>query len=238
MPLPISTTPIYKIKLPVSEIETEFRPFLVKEEKVLLIASETKDPANVYAAIKNVVKECTFGKLNIDDICTADMEYFFVNLRAKSAGETATPMIKCEKCETPVALTIDLTQAKVNTKNYEGNNIKITDKIGVIMKFPNYEILSKLKLSTDPSGITLEDNLNVVVACIDKIYDDQNVYDTKDYTMAEIREFLDSLTQGSFAKLIRFFESMPILEMTEKYQCAKCGNSSSITFRGMQDFFS
>jgi hypothetical protein len=236
MSLPINLAPKYQLTLPVSEKTIEFRPFVVKEEKILLLASESKDEKQIIAAIKQVVGNCTFGNLDIDSLPTADIEYLFINLRARSAGESANPNIKCENCEKAVGINVDLTKVDVKRGANSSNKIQLTKTVGVIMRYPTYEMISTYR-SENGRKPTLDENFELVARCIDRIYDEKAVYDAKDYTTQEIKDFLESLTQSVFTKISSFFEDMPRLEHAANYECVSCKHKGTIVLRGIQDFF-
>ena len=236
MPLPINLAPKYQITLPVSNQTIEYRPFIVKEEKILLLAAESKDEKQISSAIKQVVENCTFGSLDVNALATADLEYLFINLRARSAGETANPNIKCAKCEKTVGISVDLTKVQVKKKDKFSNKIQLSNSVGIILKYPTYEMLSGYRF-TEGKKPTLDENFELIAKCIDKIYDEKSVYEAKDYSTKEMKEFLESLTQSVFMKITSFFEDMPRLEHEVQYECPACKHSETITLTGIQDFF-
>ena len=200
---------------------------------MLLLASESKDPKQITSSVKQVVKNCTFDKLNIETLSTVDLEYLFLNIRARSVGETASPNIKCSKCNGTVPITVDLSEVTVNTTNIPDRKIQLTNSVGVVMRFPDYHLIEEANGETPDQTKSIE----MVASCVERIYDEKNVYETKDFTKKEVIDFVESLTQSSFVKIVNFFQKIPKMEKEVSYKCPTCNNEGKITLSGLQDFF-
>ena len=234
MTLPTLVTPTYQIKLPVSGIELGYRPFLVKEEKILMIASEAKDEQQILSALKTVIKNCVDVRLNLDDIPLVDVEYLFLQLRSKSVGETVELVkpFECSECghKDNIKIKVDLSKVKVK-KSRVSTDIKLTDKVGIKMKYPTFSV------STVQGKDETERIFDILCKCVDSIYDENGVYAAKDYTTKELRDFLESLTQGQFQDLTEFFNSLPSLSHEVIIPCPKCGKEEKLILNNLYDFF-
>jgi len=234
MALPIVATPKYEITIPSTGQKVEYRPFLVKEEKILLLANETKDEKEQVRAMKEVVKNCTFEKVDVEKLAPFDIEFLFLKLRAKSVGESVEVSVGCDEgCKENVKIQINLDEIEVKFNPLFTNRIQLSDSIGVLMKYPTYDdmsTLSKAQKTEDPNLI-----MNFVASCIDTIFDKKEVYKSSDYSNKEIVEFLEQLSQISLKKIMNFFEYMPTVEKTVKYSC--CGKEKEVTLKGAQSFF-
>jgi hypothetical protein len=229
----ITTLPKYQITLPVTGMKVEYRPFIVKEEKILLMAAETKDERSMISAVKDVVLSCTNGKVNISDLPTTDMEYLFLQLRSSSIGETVSPMVKCDECKTPNEVTINLKEIKPTSHPNHDKKIHLIQDIYVIMKHPTISDLEKI----GNEGNEVDRALRMIVKCIDKVINGDTVYNTAEMDMNEVKDFVENLTQVQFNKLIAFVESMPSVETKVTFDCKKCGHHNSISLKGIANFF-
>jgi hypothetical protein len=229
----IATTPTYELTLPSNGKKIEYRPFLVKEEKILLIASESKNEQEMYRAMQDVVGSCTFGKMNMSESPMMDIEYLFLKIRSKSVGETTKPLMKCSKCGVSNEVVIDLASVEPVRDSKHSNRIEISKDLILEMRYPVYADIEKMQ------GIEKEaDRLfRLMASCIEKIYTQKSTFVTKELDFTEVIEFLENLTQSQFKKLAEFFETMPQLKKDVQYQCKKCGNDETLTLRGAQDFF-
>lgn len=230
MALPVVKTPKYELTLPGSGKKITYRPFLVKEEKILMMASESEDPKAMEMAIGQIVDACVDGGLNIKDLPTFDVEYLFVNLRGKSIGETVDLKVSCEECKHEVVKRIDVTDVKVVEDKKADLKIPISDGIGIMMKYPSFGEVSQTGGADDP--------LSVINACIDYIYDDNQVYKADECSKAELDEFIGSLNHAQLMKLQDFFVTMPRLEKDVSWKCEKCEHKNKHTVSGMASFFS
>ena len=241
MAIPIVATPTYELKLPSNKKKIKFRPFLVKEEKLLLLAMETKDPVQIQNTTKQVIKDCTFGEFDVDVCPPFDLEYILLQLRIKSVGEKSTVSFKCSSCETANTIDIDLTKVEVTKKDGHTNDIKLAPNMGVLMRYPTMEDTAMLGLSEESAkedkATNAEKSIGMIASCIDVIYEGDKIHKTKDYTKEEVVEFIENLSQGMFQKLTSFFENMPALRHEAQFTCSKCGTENKVAIKGIQDFF-
>ena len=237
MALPRIEAPKYSVKIPSTGKTFQYRPYLVGEEKILMIAMESENQAQILQAIKDVVKACTFDKIEPDKLCTFDLEYLFLKLRAKSVGEISKVGLKCEKCDKAATVEINLDEIAVKTDDLPSSRIKLTETIGVTMTWPKVKLIDQLEGANKDSKL---DNItDIVLSCIDNIFDDKKVYPADEQTREELVEFLDSLNQSQFAKIQEYIEKMPKLEHTIQFDCTNkdCNHHNTLTISGMASFF-
>ena len=237
MALPIVETPRYELTLPSSDVKVQYRPFLVKEEKILYMALESGDEKEIQEATKNILKSVTFNKLDVESMPTFDVEYIFLQVRAKSVGEIAKFKIICpDDKETYGGVEVDISKVEVQVDDAHTNDILLDDKrkLGVVMKYPNMKVLYTTK---GVKSLSYEDVIGLVIGCVDYIYEGEKNYPTTESTKEELKEFFENLSQEQFAKLRLFFDSMPRLRHETKVKNPKTGVESTITFSGLQDFF-
>lgn len=235
MALPTLNNPTYTLTLPSTGEKIKYRPFLVKEEKILLMATESNDPKDMVRSLKQIAENCTMGKFNPEEYPMFDLEYVFLNLRAKSVGEVAEPVFTPADCDKPVTLHVDLSKVEVVKAENHTNKVKLTDTIGLIMNYPSLDQAEEIdpKVGVDDPDFALE----VIVNCIDSIYDGEQMFSGKDHTKRELIDFVENLTQEQFLKISEFFETMPKIRYTTKYKCPCSGEEKEITLSGLQDFF-
>ena len=236
MALPKLNTPTYELEVPSTDEKIRYRPFLVKEEKILMIAMESKDNAQIVNAVKDIVSSCTFDKLNIATMPMFDVEYIFLNIRAKSVGEVSKLKVLCpDDKKTYVNTEVDLTEVEVHVDDKHTNKIELTDSMGMIMTYPTIDSFQDGGIQT----INASNMLEVVGSCILQIYEDkgEKVYQAKDQTKKELTEFIESMNSGQFKKLQSFFDTMPKLKHTIKVKNPKTKKSSDVTLTGLNDFF-
>ena len=230
MTLPKIATPKHTLKLPSDGRSIKYRPFLVKEEKILLMAVESENEKEISNAVKNIIRNCIEGEdFDIDDLSTFDIEYLFLNLRSKSVGETVKLNFKCEECEEECLVGINLSEIEVERTEGHNSKIQLTDEIGIVMKYPTFSITDSPEVEKNP--------LEMVNLCIDKIYDTKSVYNAKDSSKEELSEFIESLNQQQFQKIQGFFETMPKLRKEVKFKCSKCEKENAVVIERLQDFF-
>ena len=237
MALPMNSAPIYTLTLPSTGAEIKYRPFLIKEEKALLLANQSEDPKVMVDSLKQVIKSCIQGQVDVDSFATFDLEYVFTQIRAKSVGEVVELLLKCDTCtdEKAVAkVNVDLTQIEVDKSPDHTNRIDLFADVGVMMKYPTIDTIKKLE-SMDTNNI--DEVFGVVVECIDAIYDTDQVYAAKDTSKAELLEFLNNLSSDQFKKVQSFFETMPKLSKEVQYDCPVCGKHHDKVLEGLQSFF-
>jgi len=236
MALPIVETPRYELTLPSQETKVQYRPFLVKEEKILYVALESGDEKEMQQATKQILKSVTFDKLNVEELPTFDVEYIFLQVRAKSVGEIAKFKIICpDDKETYGDVEVDLSKVEVQVDDAHTNNIVLDEKrnLGVVMKYPNMKVL----YSQEFKSLKYEDIINLIIGCVEYIYEGEKNYPVSESTIEELKDFFESLPQEQFGKIRKFFESMPRLRHETKVKNPKTGVESKITFSGLQDFF-
>ena len=235
MALPQINTPTYELVVPSTDEKIKYRPFLVKEEKILLIAMEAQEQSGILNAVKDIVKSCTFDKFDVRKAPIFDIEYIFLNIRAKSVGEVSTVNLRCpDDNETFVQTEIDLTTVDVQITEGHTNKIELTDEMGMIMTYPTLDSF------TDSTTIINASNmLDVIASCVSQIYDKkgEDVYDAKDSTKQEIIDFLESLNSKQFLEIQKFFDTMPKLTHTVNIENPETKVKSDITLTGLNDFF-
>ena len=232
MALPIVEVPKYSVTIPSTGESVVYRPYLVKEEKILMIAMESENQEQVMRAVKEVIAACTFNKINVDTLTVFDMEYVFLKLRSKSVGEVSKIGIKCAECSSLNDIEVQLDILEVTKPEEDSSVVMVTDKIGVKLRYPTVKdvnVLSKY------SGT--EAAMKTIVACIDNIFDDEKVYPAKDSTPKELEQFVEALNSEQFKKMQKFFETMPSLKHDAKFTCSSCGHQNELLIKGLANFF-
>ncbi len=233
MALPKISVPRYDVELPSTGKTLKMRPYLVKEEKVLMIALESSDPTQITQAVRDVISEC-YNLDSLEDLTTFDIEYLFLHLRGKSVGEQIELQIKCEHCEELNPLQIDVNDIKV--QNLKSDNIvMVTDTVGLKMRWPSVETFGALDID---KLNTVEGLMQLIIQCIESIFDDDAVYDAKQTSEKELVEFIENLNSEQFKKVQAFFQDMPVIEHIEEIVCSSCNEKSKVELRGLQSFFS
>ena len=236
MALPKLTTPTYELEVPSTDEKIQFRPFLVKEEKILLIAMESGKSEDIIEAVKQIVEACTFDKLDLGRMPMFDVEYIFLNIRSKSVGEVSKLRLLCpDDKKTYADVEINLQDVKVHVDEGHNNKIELDNKMGMIMTYPSIDSFAKSGVTT----ITAENMLDVIGTCILQIYenDGEKVYQAKDQTKKELSDFIEQLQSKHFKKVQEFFDTMPKLRHTIKIKNPKTKKESEITLQGLNDFF-
>ena len=236
MALPKLTTPTYELEVPSTDEKIKYRPFLVREEKILLIALESGESKDIITAIKDIVTECTYGKIDLGKMPMFDVEYIFLNIRAKSVGEVVTLKLLCpDDKETYVNIDIDLSEIMVQVDEGHNPKIELTDEMGMIMTYPSIDSLS----ATGVTDITADNMLDVIGACVLQIYDKkgEEVFEAKDQTKKELSDFVESLNTKQFQEVQKFFDTMPKLKHTIEVENPKTKVKSKIVLQGLNDFF-
>jgi len=237
MALPIVETPRYELTLPSSDVKVQYRPFLVKEEKILYMALESGDEQEMQNATKDILKQVTFNKIDVEQLPTFDVEYIFLQVRAKSVGEIAKFKIICpDDKETYGEVEVDVSKVEVQVDDKHTNNVVLDEKrkLGVVMKYPNMKVLYS---TSNIKEMKYDDIMKLVIGCVDYIYEGEKNYPTKESTTEELQSFFENLSQDQFVSMRKFFESMPRLRHTTKVKNPKTGIESTVTFSGLQDFF-
>ena len=237
MALPVVETPRYELTLPSTDLKVQYRPFLVKEEKILFMALESGDEQEMQNATKDILKQVTFNKIDVEQLPTFDVEYIFLQVRAKSVGEIAKFKIICpDDKETYGEVEVDVSKVEVQVDDKHTNNVVLDEKrkLGVVMKYPNKKVLYS---TSNIKEMKYDDIMKLVIGCVDYIYEGEKNYPTKESTTEELQSFFENLSQDQFVSMRKFFESMPRLRHTTKVKNPKTGIESTVTFSGLQDFF-
>ena len=236
MSLPKINTLEYQLNIPSTDEEITYRPFLVKEEKLLLISQETGDEKAQYVAIQKLIKNCVEQELAVEKLPMFDLEYIFLNIRAKSVGEIANLKIICPDDEkTTVDVEVDLTKINVEMDEAHNARIQLTDDIGVLMSYPTMDLVEEHAVTDSPNPT--QQLFKLVAECIYQIWEGEEVHDATDYSYKEKVEFLDSLSHEQFEKIQQFFETMPTLKHEIEVTNPKTKVKSTVTLRGIQSFF-
>ena len=236
MALPKLTTPTYELEIPSTDEKIKYRPFLVKEEKILMMAMESKSSADITQAVKDIVNECTFNKIDISNMPMFDVEYIFLQIRSKSVGEVSKLKLLCpDDGKTYADVELDLNQVKVQVGDDHTNKIKLSDDMGMIMRYPTIDSFKESGIK----NITATNMLEVISTCILQIYeeDGKKVYDPKDQTQKELTDFIEQLNTKQFKDVQNFFETMPKLKHEITIKNPKTKKESKITLTGLNDFF-
>jgi len=237
MALPRIDVPIYELVIPSTDEKIKFRPFLVKEEKILLIAMESGKPEEMIQAVQDIVDECTYNKLKLGEMPMFDVEYLFLNIRAKSVGEVSKLKVLCQDdMKTYAKIEIDLNEVEVQVDSeVHTNKIELSDEMGVIMKYPTIDSFT----ANGIQNITAANMINVIASCIAQVYDKkgEEVFESKDSTQAELIDFVEQLNTTQFQEVQKFFDTMPRLQHTILVTNPKTKVESEVTLTGLNDFF-
>ena len=238
MPLPKIATPSYELELPSSGKTIKYRPFLVKEEKVLVIAMESEDTKQITNAIKAVLKSCVQTKgIKIEALPTFDIEYLFLNIRGKSVGEELEVNIICpDDGETSVPVMIALEDIQVEKMDDHSPQIKLDSKLMMEMKYPSLDEFIKNNFDFKEEN-QMDQSFQLIASCIDKIYSDEEVWATADCTKKEVNEFLESMNSSQFKLIEKFFETMPKLTHTLEVVNPNTKKKNTVVLEGLSDFF-
>ena len=238
MPLPKIATPTYSMVLPSLEKEIQYRPFLVKEEKLLVLALESEDTKQITQAIKAVLKSCVQTKgIKVESLPTFDIEYLFLNIRGKSVGETIDVNIICPDDEkTSVKVVIDLDDIKVIKNENHSKKVELDKNLMMELKYPSLDEFIKNKFDFKDEN-AMEQSFKLIASCVDKIYNEEEVWVAADCTKKEITEFLESMNSSQFKKIEGFFTSMPKLSHTIKVKNPETKGASEVVLEGLASFF-
>ena len=238
MPLPKIATPTYEMVLPSTGNTIKYRPFLVKEEKLLVIAMESEDNKQITNAIKQVIKSCILSRgVKVDTLPTFDIEYLFLNIRGKSVGEEIELNVICpDDEETTVPVSINIDDIKVQKAEGHTNKIKLDENLILQMKYPSLEQFIKSNFDF-ANGNVMEQSFELIVSCIDKIYSTEEVWTCSDVTKKEMIDFLEQMNSAQFKEVEKFFETMPKLSHTIKVKNPNTKVQSDVTLEGLSSFF-
>jgi hypothetical protein len=238
MPLPKIATPTYELELPSTGQTIQYRPFLVKEEKLLVLALEGEDVKEITTAIKNVIKSCIRTRgIKVDTLPTFDIEYLFLNIRGKSVGEELEVKLLCpDDNETYVPVTIPIDEIGILKNDDHTNKIKVDASLVMEMKYPSLAEFIKNNFDFN-SDATMDQSFDLIVSCVDKIYNEEEVWTAADCTKKEINSFLEQMNSSQFKEIETFFETMPKLSHTVKVKNPKTKVESTIVLEGLSSFF-
>jgi len=241
--LPKLDVPIYTVNLISTGKPVRFRPFLVKEQKLFLMAAESTDGNEMVGVIRQVLRNCVLDEMDIDSLPTFDLEYLFMNLRARSVEEIVDLRYKCnntlkdengedKKCSGVVEFKLNLLEVEPTKNPNHKNKIQLTENLGIAFKYPTFEMIQKYEKMNENEVM-----LKILVDCIDYVYDKECVYYAKDSTREEMEEFIDNLQQKDLEKFKDFFDTMPEIKKDVHFKCPKCSYEEDIAIKGMQNFF-
>jgi DNA-directed RNA polymerase subunit M/transcription elongation factor TFIIS len=246
MALPKVDVPIHEVTLISTGKKIKYRPFLVKEQKLFLMAAESKDPKEMINTVKQVLNNCILSEnVNVDELPSFDLENIFLNLRARSVGEiidlkyNCNNVVKSDKgedkvCNGMVKFDLNILEIEHTKNDKHDKKIEISSSIGIVMKYPNMKMFSNLGFKNTES---VEVIMELIVDCIDYIYDVDKIYYAKDSTKEELMDFVDNLHQEDLIKIQNFFNTMPKISKTLNFKCGKCGHEEEIVVEGIQNFF-
>lgn len=237
MPLPKLSTPTYELEVPSTGKKIKYRPFLVKEEKILLLAMETEDEKQMADAVKTILSNCIqTARFKVESLSLFDIEYIFLNIRGKSIGETVEVNVTCpDDGATIVPIEIDIDDIKVQKSDDHTNIIKLNDSVSVIMKYPSMDLFIKNNMKDSQSEI--DDVFEIASMCIEQIVDGEEVYETANFSKKEILEFLEGMDTKQFVEIQKFFETMPKLSHTVQIKNPATGVTSDVVIEGLSSFF-
>lgn len=238
MPLPKIATPSYSLQIPSLKKEIKYRPFLVKEEKILIIAMESEDSKQITNAVKTVITNCILTKgIKVEQLSTFDIEYLFLNIRGKSVGEEVDVLITCPDDETTqVPMSINLDEIKVQVSESHSRDIRLDDTLSLRMKYPSMEEFIKNNFNEN-GQISVDDTFDMISSCIEQIYSEEESWSASDSTKKELIEFLEGLSSKQFKDIEKFFETMPKLSHTIKVKNPNTGVESEVVLEGLTSFF-
>ena len=238
MPLPTIVTPTYELELPSTGKKIKYRPFLVKEEKLLVLALETENTKDISTAIKTVLKNCIQSRgVKVDNLPTFDIEYLFLNIRGKSVGEEIeVNLISPDDNVTEVPVTINVDDIKIQKNEEHDKRIKLDDSLVMEMRYPSLDQFIKSNFNFD-GEIDMDQSFDLIASCIDKIYNDEEVWSTVDCTKKEVKDFLEQMNSMQFKEIEKFFDTMPKLSHSVTFTNPKTKVESTVVLEGLSSFF-
>ncbi len=230
MALPILETPSYELILPSTNKKVKYRPFLVKEYKILLTTVEA-DVSEITRIVTELVDNCTFNKLDISKLAHFDVEYLFLNIRAKSISETADIVINCD-CGTKIDYTLDITNLKVVKDDKSTNKVMLTEDVGVVLRYPKFEEMLDIRDNANSTRV-----VELITDCVDAVFTKDDYFDKTSYTNEELSSFISSFTKQQFDKLEEFFRNIPKIVQHIEVDCPSCKKHNEVDLEGLQNFF-
>ena len=235
MALPKLNSPTYELKIPSTGDTVSYRPYLVKEEKILMMAMESNDTEQMMRAVKDVIRSCTTDSVDVNTLAMFDIEYIFTQLRAKSVGETSTISVKCKSCGSSNDVDVNMQEVYVDVPESTVHTIPLTDTVGVSLKYPSVNAMVKAQSSDTKSEV--DRVFDLIVACVDSIYSDDEIFDAKEQSEKELKEFIESLNTQQFNEVRDFIESIPSAAIKVEFMCMSCSEHNSFEVKGLGNFF-
>ena len=238
MPLPKIATPYYDLVLPSTEEKIEFRPFLVKEEKLLVLAMESQDQKQITKAIKEVIKSCVRGEIQVESFPTFDIEYLFLNIRGKSVGEEIElKVIAPDDEETEIPVIVNIDDIKVVKDENHSRDIDLGGGLKMRMKYPSLEEFINQNFDLSEDGSNVEKTFDLIASCVETIYNEEEAWSASDVSKKELQEFVDQLSTKQFQDIEKFFSTMPKLSHTIEVKNPKTKKKSEVVLEGLSSFF-
>ena len=238
MPLPTIATPTYELELPSTGKKVKYRPFLVKEEKLLVLALETESTKDISNAIKTVLKNCIQSRgVKVENLPTFDIEFLFLNIRGKSVGEDVeVNLIAPDDEVTEVPVTINIDDIKIQKSEEHTNKVKLDNELVMEMKYPSLDQFIKSNFDFSEE-VSMDQSFDLIASCIDKIYNEEEVWSTSDCTKKEVKDFLEQMNSMQFKEIEKFFETMPKLSHSVTFKNPKTKVESTVVLEGLSSFF-
>ncbi len=239
MPLPKINTPTYELVIPSTGKKIKYRPFLVREEKILILALETEDIGQITSAVVDILNECIITKgVDVTKLATFDIEYLFLNVRSKSVGETVDVNLTCpDDDKTSVEMSINIDTIKVQKTRGHKNVVKLDDQYSMKLRYPSFDQFIENNFDTGKDQTEVDKSLNMITNCIEVIYDEEESWDASDSTTKELEEFVEQLNSKQFKLIEKFFETMPKLSHKVNITNPNTGVESEVTLEGLASFF-
>lgn len=233
MSLPNISFPSYTTTLPSNGATVKYRPFLVKEKKLLMMAGEDGTFESMYETTKQIIANCTLSKLNVESLPLFDIQHLFLKIRAKSVGETSDFIVPCSQCKNQIEVSVNLDEVKIEKNPLHSTKIMLTDTVGLEMKYPT--ITSEKVWNTDIKQAEQETEL--IINCIECVFEGDQLYPAKDTDRKELVQLIENMTTENYDKIKKFFETMPKISHRIDYTCTKCGNKDHVVLNNLTDFF-
>lgn len=234
MALPKINNAKYDTVIPSTGETVQFRPYLVKEEKILMLAMESNDQKQIMNATKDVIVSCVYDDIDVDNLAMFDIESLFLALRSKSVGERIDLKVKCDECDHMNDVQIDFDEIDIPVVDKESKTVMLTDDVGMTLRYPSYSDVSKIKPGKEDS---VETAFNMIMSCVETVFDNDGVYTAANEGPTAIKGFIESLSSAQFSKISAFFESMPAISHQLEFNCSSCGENNTKDLRGIQSFF-
>ncbi len=233
--LPKLNSAVYELTIPSTKQKVKFRPYLVKEQKSLMIAQESDEVNVMVNTLKQVIKDCVLDDIDVDSLAVFDIEYLFLQIRSKSSGEDVQLEFTCPQCqEQKTILKFNIADINVTFPKDSSNKIQLNDEIGIVLKYPTIDMLGGIDLDNQSDIASI---FKVMIASLDMIYDKTEVYNAKDHTKEELNEFFDGMNTDQLKKVVDFFNNLPKLKQNVDFTCPKCGKETHTVLEGLSSFF-